>query len=350
MVFFVNVAPDIYCTKHNVKLEFPIIPTLGELTTATEEHYEVRMRSARPAGFPEVEFSVQVFQVFDEVLRRWIDLSSSAQLTNGCQVYAFQPESNWTIDVQNAIPLPSSCCGVATAVGSPRRARLAADQGVAPLLSEKLRSVFFDLDIGNKGYVLYSDLRGAFIRNDISFSYSTIGELFDEADANRDGHITYEEWIPFAVKYPSIIDALFFHNRGLQLVRTRDTTSSTSFSGTSSRSASAASSIASGASGVTDSPSRQRVAQLQQELAESTARVEATRRNLNNARIVAEAEEAQARADAAAERARLEREYEAAKISAELARTRAAQANLRELQLRNQMTEAFSPSRISPAH
>jgi hypothetical protein len=86
-------------------------------------------------------------------------------------------------------------------------------------MSEKLRSVFYDLDSGNKGYILYSDLRSAFIRSDISFDYATIGELFNRADRNRDGHITFEEWVRFAMDHPAIIDALFFRARDLGIPR-----------------------------------------------------------------------------------------------------------------------------------
>ena len=46
-------------------------------------------------------------------------------------------------------------------------------------LSEKLRSVFYDIDYGNKGYILYSDLRSAFRQADMEFTYATVGELFN---------------------------------------------------------------------------------------------------------------------------------------------------------------------------
>ena len=45
-------------------------------------------------------------------------------------------------------------------------------------LSEKLRSVFYDIDFGNKGYILYSDLRSSFAKSDMEFTYATVGELF----------------------------------------------------------------------------------------------------------------------------------------------------------------------------
>lgn len=219
MVFFVSCASDIYGRKQNIRLEFAVAPTISELITAAEAQYDITARATRPAGYPDIPFRVQTFQIYDDILMRWVDLYSSAQLTSGAQVYAFQPETVWTVDLQGTIPIARDTVSWAAAVGSPRRARVAADAGAPPTLSEKLRSVFYDLDSGSKGYILYSDLRAAFIRTAIDFSYATIGELFNEADRNRDGSISYEEWVRFAINHPSIVDALFFRARDLLLER-----------------------------------------------------------------------------------------------------------------------------------
>jgi hypothetical protein len=283
MVFFVNVAADLYGRKHNVRLEFPTAPTVTELINAAESHYDVVGRSTRPAGYPDIPFRVQTFQVYDDVLLRWVDLYSSAQLTSGCQVYSFQPETVWNVDLQGTIPVARDTISWATTVGSPRRARIAADLGVPPSMSEKLRAVFYDLDSGNKGYILYSDLRGAFLRSDIDFTYATIGELFNEADRNRDGHISYEEWVRFSIDHPNIVDALFF--------RSRDS----------------------------GSPHRRIY------VGPSTDEIIAQRRLRE-----AELERLHRESEVRAERARLQREYEEAKREAELARTRATAAAERE--------------------
>lgn len=213
MVFFVNVGTDIFGRKQNVRLEFATCPTVTELINATESNYDITARASRPAGYPDIPFRVQTFQIYDDVLMRWVDLYSSAQLTSGCQVYAFQPETVWTVDLQGTIPVPRDTVTWTTSVGSPRRARIAADSGIPPTMSEKLRAVFYDLDSGNKGYILYSDLRAAFVRSDVEFSYTTIGELFNEADRNHDGHISYEEWVRFAIDHPHIVDTFFFRSR-----------------------------------------------------------------------------------------------------------------------------------------
>jgi hypothetical protein len=52
-----------------------------------------------------------------------------------------------------------------------------------------------------------------------SFAYATVGELFNEADRNRDGHVSYEEWVRFAIDHPSIVDAIFFRLRDIAAER-----------------------------------------------------------------------------------------------------------------------------------
>jgi hypothetical protein len=219
MVFFVNVASDVYARKHNVRMEYPTCPTVSELINTVESQLDVTARASRPAGYPDIPFRVQTFQIYDDVLMRWVDLYSSAQLSSGCQLYAFQPDTVWTVDLQGTIPVARDSVSWASSVGSPRRGVLAASAGVAPTMSEKLRSAFYELDQGNKGYVLYTDLRSAFIRMDIDFSYATVGELFNAADRNGDGHISYEEWVRFALDHPNVVDALFFRARDIQSSR-----------------------------------------------------------------------------------------------------------------------------------
>ena len=294
MVFFVSIACDIYGKKHNVRLEFPVQPTITELINAVESQYDVTARATRPAGYPDIPFRVQTFQIYDDVLMRWVDLYSSAQLTSGCQAYAFQPETLWNVDLQGAIPIARDTITWSSSVGSPRRARIATDTGVPPTTSEKLRSVFYDLDRGNKGYILYSDLRSAFIQTDIEFAYATVGELFNEADRNRDGHVSYEEWVRFAIDHPSIIDAIFFRLRDIQSERY------------------VAPSI--------------------------TAEDLIAQRRLREIELDRMYRESQY----LAERTRVQREYEDAKREAELARTRAAAAAERERALLDRLY--FAPS------
>lgn len=219
MVFFVSVAADVYGRKHNARLEFVTCPTISELINAVETQYDITGRATRPAGYPDIPFRVQTFQIYDDILLRWVDLYSSAQLTNGAQVYAFQPETVWNVDLQGTIPVARDSVPFSSYAGSPSRARIATAAGIAPTMSEKLRSVFYELDSGAKGYILYSDLRAAFLRYDIEFSYATCGELFNLADVNRDGRVVYEEWVRFAIDHPNVVDALFYRSRDIALGR-----------------------------------------------------------------------------------------------------------------------------------
>eukprot|EP01064_Diplonema_japonicum_P015931 TRINITY_DN23985_c0_g1_i1.p1 TRINITY_DN23985_c0_g1~~TRINITY_DN23985_c0_g1_i1.p1 ORF type:complete len:529 (+),score=182.23 TRINITY_DN23985_c0_g1_i1:52-1638(+) len=216
MAFLIDVGSDLFGTKCNVSLEFPARPSVTELTAACESNFDVRARAQRPAGYPDTPFKVETFQLFDETLLRWVDLYNEQQLRHGSQLWCFQPESIWHSDAQGVIPSAQRAPVTwTTPLGSPRRARIAADAGVPPTLSEKLRSVFFQIDGQNKGYLLYQDLEGTFTRCDMAFTQGTAGDLFTLADQNRSQHITYDEWVNFAVRCPSVVDALFFRMRDM---------------------------------------------------------------------------------------------------------------------------------------
>ena len=132
-MFLISVGTDLYGRKQNVKLEFPTCPTMTELINSVESQFDVMSRASRPAAYPDVPYKVQTFQVYDDILLRWVDLYSSAQLTNGCQVFCFQPETIWHSDAQGIIPEAKDGVTWSTRVGSPRRGRVATDAGVAPV-------------------------------------------------------------------------------------------------------------------------------------------------------------------------------------------------------------------------
>ena len=67
MVYFVSVSADIYGRKHNTRMEFATCPTISELINAAESQYDVTARATRPAGYPDIPFRVQTFQVYDDV-------------------------------------------------------------------------------------------------------------------------------------------------------------------------------------------------------------------------------------------------------------------------------------------
>eukprot|EP00756_Hemistasia_phaeocysticola_P006766 Hpha_TRINITY_DN13987_c0_g5::TRINITY_DN13987_c0_g5_i1::g.35973::m.35973 len=216
MAFTMDVGSDLFGTKHNVQLRFNSRPSVAELAAAAESYFDTKSRSCRPAGYPDVLFRVETFQVFDDALMRWVDLYDGAQLQPGQQVWCFQPESIWHSDAQGVIPESDTAAFTwTTPLGSPRRGRVAVDAGVPPTLSEKLRSVFYQVDAGSKGYLVFNDLDQAFRRCDMEFNGANAGDLFQIADANRSNHITYDEWVNFAIRYPSVVDALFFRFRDI---------------------------------------------------------------------------------------------------------------------------------------
>eukprot|EP01063_Lacrimia_lanifica_P000203 TRINITY_DN1009_c0_g3_i2.p1 TRINITY_DN1009_c0_g3~~TRINITY_DN1009_c0_g3_i2.p1 ORF type:complete len:409 (+),score=193.35 TRINITY_DN1009_c0_g3_i2:66-1229(+) len=218
--FTLDVGCDLFGSKVNVEMKFQNgCPPLQELMAAIETEFDTRSRATRPAGYPDMPFKIEMVQVFDDAATRWVDLFDINQLRHKAQLWAFQPESIWHSDAQGVIPDPEKkLCTFTTPLGSPRRARIATDAGVPPTLSEKLRSVFYQIDGQNKGYILHEDLQRAFQQCDMEFTYATAGELFSQADLNRSQHITYDEWVNFAIKAPSLIDALFFRFRDMQNV------------------------------------------------------------------------------------------------------------------------------------
>jgi hypothetical protein len=208
MKFIVNVAADVYGRKENLRFFFESRPTLAKLTNTTESEFDIACRGSRPVGYPDLAFRVQNFQIYDDILLRWVDLYSEAQLTSGCQVYAFQPESMWNPYYRGLIPAAKDTVTWESTASSPRR--LSLERGIAPSTLEKVRTVFAELDSASKGYVLYSDLRAALERNGIAFTYETVGSLFNKADMDHDGSINYGEWTSFALDNMNLVDAVFF--------------------------------------------------------------------------------------------------------------------------------------------
>ena len=148
MAFFLDVGTDLFGSKQNTRLEFAGCPTLSELIIASEAHFDREGRLRRPAGSPDVSYKIQTMQVYDDTLLRWVDLYSPTQLRNGGQVWCFQPESIYHSEAPGSIPpakyTPESW------LGSPARARAVSEAGIRdPVASEKLRSVFYNIDTSN---------------------------------------------------------------------------------------------------------------------------------------------------------------------------------------------------------
>ena len=145
MAFFLDAGTDLFGVKQNTRLEFAGSPTMSEVIIALEAHFDKEQRLRRPAGHPDTSFKCQSMQVYDDVLLRWVDLYSPTQLHNGSQVWAFQPENYSHAEAPGSIP-PAKYSPESW-LGSPARARAVSEAGIRdPVASEKLRSVFYNID------------------------------------------------------------------------------------------------------------------------------------------------------------------------------------------------------------
>eukprot|EP00659_Diplonema_papillatum_P005705 gene5705-8708_t len=105
-MFSVLVAADIFGTKLNYELQFAGPPSVIELQKRIEHVFGGESNARRPPQFPAgaTQFTIQRLQVFDDRVELWVDLLSSSQLTPSCQVYAFQPETQFHKEVQSKLP------------------------------------------------------------------------------------------------------------------------------------------------------------------------------------------------------------------------------------------------------
>eukprot|EP01065_Artemidia_motanka_P026041 TRINITY_DN30971_c0_g1_i1.p1 TRINITY_DN30971_c0_g1~~TRINITY_DN30971_c0_g1_i1.p1 ORF type:complete len:320 (+),score=95.11 TRINITY_DN30971_c0_g1_i1:79-1038(+) len=212
MPFSVIVATDIFGRKHNREFVFPARPYISDLTNVVESHFDTVGRANRPAGHPDIPYRAHTFQLFDGLMMRWTDLFSAEQLTDGVQVFAFQPESLWHSDLQETVPVDRP---VITWMSSGSRRVVGNDTGVPPLLRDKLRWVFAALDDGRKGHLAPADFSNGFARAGICLVSTSPQRLHAAADTDRDGCVTYGEWAEFAIKsgHQDLADALFFRLR-----------------------------------------------------------------------------------------------------------------------------------------
>eukprot|EP01060_Flectonema_neradi_P031128 TRINITY_DN4649_c1_g3_i1.p1 TRINITY_DN4649_c1_g3~~TRINITY_DN4649_c1_g3_i1.p1 ORF type:complete len:713 (+),score=210.90 TRINITY_DN4649_c1_g3_i1:65-2140(+) len=273
MVFTVLVAADVYGTKGNFEVTFPSTPTLAELTRQTESIYGVEASARRPVGTIAAPFLVSRFQLYNDKMQQWVDLTSPTQLVDRAQVFAFQ-----TAAAPAPVPAPSpaaAAASVATAiahehvaasnlasahaaqvhatananvaaavattqlashvapqqivaahtVASQAAAVHAANHAVAqvaqqgiqmPVFSDtathedKTRAVFEGFDTNGNRVLEPEECRQAFDLLHIDFSGATVSDLVQKADADKDGVISFPEWQAFSERFPTLIDSFYF--------------------------------------------------------------------------------------------------------------------------------------------
>jgi hypothetical protein len=97
---------DLYGEKMNLEITFSAMPTIGELHRKIVEVFSAEAASCRPQGYPAIDFQIARLQIYDDVLLKWADLVTGTQLHEYDQMYVFQPQSPWHIDVQKDLPPP----------------------------------------------------------------------------------------------------------------------------------------------------------------------------------------------------------------------------------------------------
>ena len=100
-------------------------------------------------------FKAVHFQVYDGVMRQWVDLVSCTQLMPWGQVYTFQRESYWHADTPGPIPQPHH--------GKQSLAMNAPEY-------ERVREVFKVIDADSDGIIYFADLVHAF-KNKFFFDF-----------------------------------------------------------------------------------------------------------------------------------------------------------------------------------
>eukprot|EP00754_Rhynchopus_humris_P019955 Rhum_TRINITY_DN14671_c0_g1::Rhum_TRINITY_DN14671_c0_g1_i2::g.106676::m.106676 len=261
--FTVLVAADMFGDKHNLELQFPHVPTLQDLEAQIAATYNAEFARLRPSDLPaHASFALNRLQAYDEAGAKWSDLLLASQLKEGVQLYAFQREAPWHVEVQKAIPPPtrpggalaaahaavaanqavaySAAAATAAAAGgmsvhsavvpavpaAPAQptAALVATLGAAATMptallpdnathDEKVRAVFEEFDVNTNKVVETEEFLRAYKVLNFDLPAATVLDLFQKADTNRDGVISFEEWQRFCEMYPTMLDSLYFRAR-----------------------------------------------------------------------------------------------------------------------------------------
>ena len=227
MAFALLVAADVAGDKQNFEISFSGQPSMAEVESGIVGTYQT--------AFPGHPFNIGRMQFYDEVLGKWADLVTSAQLRDFMQIYAF---NRGVVEVQKPIPPPRKVAG-SVAGGPPYGSGVgsappslpsavsggggAAAAGIAggppPTLSdsatheEKVRAVFDELDVNNNRTLEPEEFRRGFRAHSFDFPAAVVADLFSRADANQDGVLSPPEFQRFAELYPTLLDSLYFRIR-----------------------------------------------------------------------------------------------------------------------------------------
>ena len=82
-----------------------------------------------------------------------------------------------------------------------------------PSADIKLRLIFEELDVNNNRLMVCDGLERLIKVLNIEFSQETIRCLFSVGDVNKTGNMNYSQYLDWAAKYPTLIDALYERSR-----------------------------------------------------------------------------------------------------------------------------------------
>eukprot|EP00756_Hemistasia_phaeocysticola_P048614 Hpha_TRINITY_DN23029_c0_g1::TRINITY_DN23029_c0_g1_i1::g.109313::m.109313 len=140
-------------------------------------------------------FRTALLRVYDYNLHQWLDLQHIAQLVNGGQVHADG------VDAEDMHSPPGGKQGM----GQPT------PWGERPHVSRehKLQATFAGI-AGDTGAVFTcAQLDRRFRGVDIDFTVETVQELFERADRNGNGSVSFAEWCEWGRVFPNTLDCLF---------------------------------------------------------------------------------------------------------------------------------------------
>jgi len=240
----VRVCADVYGHKINIELVYDVPPPMADFLAECVAIMTAEGEMLRAPSFPRMDFQIHRAQIFDDRLGQWIDLTSSAQLRDGVQVYIFQPQTAWHVDVQKDLPpprpprVPRTFGGNPYAAGpsraSPQRdahlpsgpaAPLPAQAGVpstaqpaaagagagqqGDATEEEKVNYLFDEMSADQGAYRYPEFVRWVRELGVDLPEATVQELFTASDNNRDGAVTRDEFRNFSKRYPNVVDILF---------------------------------------------------------------------------------------------------------------------------------------------
>jgi hypothetical protein len=274
MRFSVNCAADLYGNKVNLELNFNTCPSVSDLYRVVETTFAVESSALRPSGQTFNTFKVARFHVFDENTQAWSELFNANQLTDYCQLYAFQREG---VESQQQIPParaptaarlannngaatlssptpripPTNLAGSPASVGfgqqrsmspphpsprspvreytTPRTPFAAGTVAVAPSVGsatasrhqfpenatfdQKVRIVFEEIDVNENRLIELDEFRRITRMLNIDLNAATVADLFQRGDLDRDGVLSLSDFQFFCQAYPTMMDSLYFRSK-----------------------------------------------------------------------------------------------------------------------------------------